>query len=104
MELRAESCGFNMFADYIKIAAKTVAIVAGTALIIVFLGSLDMPTFNTDLLVSAVGKGKAVLSYYVGDFVPLLNIGLILLGVRFVVIPGLKLGLIAYKFIVKINE
>lgn len=104
MELLAESCGYNMFAEYIKIAAKTVAIVAGTAIILAFLGSLDMPTFNTDLLVTAIGKGKAILEYYIGDFIPLFNIGLILLGIRFVIIPGTKLALIAYKFIVKVNE
>lgn len=104
MVLRAESCGFNMFADYIKIAAKTVAIVAGTAIILAFLGSIDMPTFNVSLLTTAVGKGKAILSYYVGDFMPLFNIGLVLLGVRFIIIPGMKLALIAYKFIVKVNE
>lgn len=93
-----------MFADYIKMAAKTVALVAAVAIIVAVLLSITMPTFDPTLLTTAVGKGKAILNYYVGDFMPLFNVGLGLLGFRFIIIPGCKLALIAYRIIMKVNE
>ena len=93
-----------MFADYIKMAAKIAAIIAGAALIIVLLNQVAIPTFDVTVLANAVGKGKAILSYYLGDFLPLFYVGISLITLRFIFIPGLRIALIAFRVIMKTNE
>lgn len=93
-----------MFADYIKMAAKIAAIIAGVALIIVLLNQVTIPTFDVTLLATAVGKGKAILAYYLGDFLPLFYVGIALITLRFIFIPGLRIALIPFRIIMKSNE
>ena len=93
-----------MFADYIKMAAKIAAIVAGAALIIVLLSQITMPAFDVTLLTSAIGKGKAILDYYLGSASGLFYLGVGLLTIRFVFIPTLRLSLLALRVILKTND
>lgn len=92
-----------MFADYIKMAAKIAALVAGATLIIVLLNQVAIPTFDVSLMATAIGKGRAILQYYFGDFLPMFYVALSLIGVRFVFIPGLRIALIAFRVIMKSN-
>ena len=93
-----------MFADYIKWGVRAAAIVAGAAIIVTVFNSFYFPNFDLTLLTTAVGKGKAILAYYIGPFVPLLQAGIALLILRFVVVPTLKLTLITTRMILSINE
>lgn len=93
-----------MFADYLKMAAKIAAIIAGGALIIVLIQQVSIPSFDVSLLATAVGKGKAILSYYLGDLEPLFYVAISLITLRFVFIPGLRIALIAFRVIFKVNE
>ena len=93
-----------MFADYIKMAAKIAAIVAGAALIIVLLNQVSFPNFDVTLLATAVGKGKAIMEYYLGSASSLFYLGVALLTVRFIFIPTLRISLLAFRIILKTNE
>lgn len=93
-----------MFADYIKMAAKTALIALAIAAILVVIQNIYFPTFDVTALASAVGTGKAILQYYCGDFYGLLVLGVALLGLRFVGIPLLRLALLIFKVPLKINE
>lgn len=94
-----------MFADYIKIAAKWAAIIAAFAIAITILTYITFPTFDLTLLTTAVGKGKAILSYYLGTGgVSLLNAGIGLLFFKYIFIPTIRITLIAFRVINKVNE
>lgn len=90
--------------DFVKIAAKTALIaVITTAILAIFL-NVQVPVFNVNLVVQAIGKGRALVSYYCGPFITLVDIGLWLLGIRYVALPALHMGLLAVKWILKVNE
>lgn len=93
-----------MFMDAIKIAVKAGLIALLVATAIVLYTQVTFPTFDLTLLIQAVGKGKAILQFYVGDFMPLLVLGFGLLTVRFIGIPAVRLAVYAFKWILKVNE
>lgn len=93
-----------MFADYIKMAAKLAAIVAGAALILVLFNQVTFPNFDVTLLATAVGKGKAIMEYYLGSASSLFYLGVALLTVRFIFIPTLRISLLAFRIIMKTNQ
>lgn len=93
-----------MFADYIKMAAKVVAISLSIALIVTIVSNFTFPAADLGLFQYAIGKGKAILIYYCQPLLPVINLGIGLIGMRLFVIPTIKLGLIGYKVLLKVNE
>lgn len=90
--------------DAIKMAAKAALIGVITAAIIAVFVNVQVPVFNVNLVVQAIGKGRAIVQYYCGPFITLVDIGLWLLGIRYVAIPALHFGLLAVKWVLKVNE
>lgn len=90
--------------DAIKIAVKIGLVALITAAVLVLFTQVTFPAFDTSILVQAVGKGKAILSFYVGDFMPLLALGFGLLTVRFIGIPAVRLALLVFRWTLKVNE
>ena len=90
--------------DAIKIAVKSALIAVITGAIIAIFVNVQVPGYNVSLVVSAIGKGRAIVQYYAGSYITLVDIGLWLLGVRYVAIPILKISLIAVKWVLKVNE
>lgn len=93
-----------MFADFIKTAAKLIAIVAGIAIIITVVNAVTIPNFDLALFQNAIAKGKAILSYYSGDFYSLFSVGVMLLSFRFIIVPVARLTLISLRITMKANE
>lgn len=93
-----------MFADYIKWGVRMVAIAAGIGLVVAFIHNFYFPDFDLTLLNTAIGKGKAILSYYVGPFVPLLQAGVALLLIKFVLLPTIRISILATRSILAINK
>lgn len=92
-----------MFADYIKMAAKAVALVAGAALIIVVFNTITIPNLNLSMATQYLNIAYAVGVHYVPGFSILWGLGLTILGLNAAIL-GVKLGLIAIKWVLKINE
>lgn len=92
-----------MFADYIKMAAKAIALVAGAALIIVVFNTITIPNLNLSMATQYLNIAYAVGVHYVPGFSILWGLGLTILGLNAAIL-GVKLGLIAIKWVLKINE
>lgn len=92
-----------MFADYIKMAAKAVALVAGAALIIVVFNTITIPNLDLSMATQYLNIVYAVGIHYVPGFSVLWTLGLTILGLNAAIL-GVKLGLIAIKWVLKINE
>lgn len=93
-----------MFMDALKIAAKVAVIGLGITAIVGIATYFQFPAINVSLLADAVGRGKAILIYYAGDYLPLFDLGLVLLSVRFVVIPVVRVSITTARVILKLNE
>lgn len=93
-----------MFMDAIKMAAKTALIALIVAAVIVLFTQVTFPSFDVSVLVTAVGKGKAILTYYCGDFLPLLVLAFGMLTIRFVGIPAVRLAVYVFRWVLKVNE
>lgn len=90
--------------DAIKMAAKVAVVAAATGLIIAVFTGITLPEVNVVAFANALAKGYAVVSYYAGWLMPILNLGVLMLSLRYIALPTLYLGLIALKWILKVNE
>lgn len=90
--------------DAVKMAAKVALIAVVTGLIVAAFTGIQIPTLNMPLFVSAIGKGKAIVAYYAGWMLPILELGLVFLALKYIVVPTLYFGFIAIKWILKVNE
>lgn len=91
--------------DALKIAAK-VAIIAlsTTAVIAVVIGALNiLPAVDVGLITNGIGKGKAILDYYMPNYGILLTVAIALVTLKFIAIPTLQITAIAWKWIIKVN-
>ena len=92
-----------MFADYIKMATKTAAIIAVVATIIIAFNAIQIPVVDFTSLTDGLGKALAIGSHYIPYFQVIWNFTLTLIG--FVITYyTLKLSFISFKFIFKIFE
>lgn len=92
-----------MFADYVKMGLKAVALVAGVALIIGFLNSFQLPSVNLSFVGDYMNKIYTIGSHYIPYFQVMWGLGVTLITLN-ITLYGVKLGLIAYKWVLKVNE
>lgn len=92
-----------MFADYVKMAAKGVALVAGVALIIGFFAGFTIPVININFITDYMNKAYTIGVHYIPFFSTLWTLGVALLTLN-ITVYGVKLALIAIKWVLKINE
>lgn len=92
-----------MFGDIVKIAAKVAALVAGTALIIALFSVITIPSLDLTSASDYINTAYSVCLHYIPGFSVLwsLGIGIITLDLG---ILGVRFGLIAVKWILKVNE
>lgn len=93
-----------MFMDAIKIAAKIAALTAGVAFLVGLVGQIVFPAFDFGWVAEAVGHGRAIVNYYCGPFASLFQFALILITFRFATIPLARITILAYRWILKVNN
>lgn len=92
-----------MFADYIKMGVKAAALVAGAALIIVLFNTIQIPSLDLSAASTYLNLAYTIGKHWVPGFTILWPIGLTVLSLELAIL-GVKLALIAIKWILKINE
>lgn len=92
-----------MFADYVKMAAKGVALGIGVAIIIGFFAGFTIPTINISFITDYMNKAYTIGTHYIPFFQPLWTMGVALLTLN-VTLYGVKLALIATRWVLKVNE
>lgn len=94
-----------MFADYIKMGAKAVALGIGVALIIGFLANFTIQNPYIGFVSTYINKVYTIGGHYFGaDIFQLCwRLGALLLTLRLSFF-GVKLGLIAVRWVLKVNE
>lgn len=89
--------------DLVKIAAKTALIAVITAAIIAVFTQVQFPVLDYSNFVSYLRAGYAVAIHWCPVLATLFPIAIALMGIR-VAIWLCKLGLIAVRWIMKVNE
>lgn len=90
--------------DAMKIVAKTALIVVIMGAAAALLSGVVIPTFDTTPLQNALGKGLAIIRYYTTPYSWLIQIGVFLLGVKYVALPIFFIASIGWRWIMKVNE
>lgn len=90
-------------ADWIKIGIKAGLILVVTGMLLFVLSTVQLPAVDTSSLVSALGVGKAILTYWFPALSIMLTIYVSLLGLE-LAIWGVKIALIAIRWTLKVNE
>lgn len=92
-----------MFGDYVKMAAKAAALVAGVAIIALVFNSITIPNLDLSQASTYLNTAYTIALHYVPGFTVLWGLGLALLTLELALL-GAKLGLIAIKWVLKVNE
>ena len=92
-----------MFADYVKMGAKAVALGIGVAAITAFLASFTIPGVSISFITEYMDKAYTIGVHYIPFFSVLWTLGTALITLD-VTLYGVKLALIATRWVLKINE
>lgn len=92
-----------MFADYVKMGAKAVALTLAAAIVIGFLASFTIPSVNISFVTDYMNKAYAIGQHYIPLFSVIWTLGVTLLTLE-IVILGARFALITAKWVIKINE
>lgn len=92
-----------MFADYIKMGVKAAALIAGAALIIVLFNTIQIPSLDLSAASTYLNLVYTVGKHWIPGFAILWPLALTVLSLDLAIL-GVKLGLIAIKWVMKINE
>ena len=92
-----------MFADYIKMAAKAVALVAGAAIILVIFNSITIPNLDLSVASDYLNIAYSIGNHYLLGFPILWGLGMAILGLELGELTA-RLALIAIKWVLKVNE
>ena len=92
-----------MFADYVKMGAKAVALGIGFAAILGFFSGFTIPGVNIGFVTDYMNKAYTIGVHYIPFFSTLWTLGVSLLTLE-VTLFGVRLALIATRWILKVNE
>lgn len=92
-----------MFADWVKIAAKAVALGLAAALVIGFMANFTIPNFDISFITTYMNKAYTVGLHYIPYFGTLWTLGVSLLTLELIAL-GVKFALITAKWVLKVNE
>lgn len=92
-----------MFADYVKMGAKAVALGLGVAAIFAFLSSFSLPNLDLSYVSAYMNKAYTIGTHYIPFFQVMWGLGVTLLTLNLTLF-GVKVGLIATRWVLKINE
>lgn len=92
-----------MFADYVKMAAKALALATGVVIVINFVTSVSITVPPATFIADYINKVYTIGCHYIPFFATLWTLGttLLLLNVSFYTA---RIGLIAVRWILKVNE
>lgn len=89
--------------DALKIAAKVALIAVITTGILLIFANLQIPTLDYTNFSQALGAGLAAIYHWVPVSVVIFPLIIAILGIR-VAILGFEIGMIAIRWIMKVNE
>lgn len=89
--------------DFVKIAVKTALIVTIMAGIVVIFATVQIPTLDFTLLTQGLGLALAVLYHYLPIATVIVPLALVILSLDLAIIT-FRIGMIAVKWIMKVNE
>lgn len=92
-----------MFGDYVKMAAKAAMLIAGVALIVVLFNSITIPALDLSQASNYINVAYTIGKHYIPAFSVLWTLGLSLLTFEITII-GVRISLIAIKWVMKVNE
>lgn len=92
-----------MFADYVKMGAKAVALAVGVGAIVAFLASFQLPNLDLSSARSFLNTVYTIGDHYIPYFTVLWGLGVTLITLN-VTLFGVKIALIATRWVLKINE
>lgn len=90
-------------ADWIKMAVKAALVATVSAVLIIILSAITFPPLDLSVFTKGIGFAYAIGEYYFPAFNVLLGIFLPLLGLR-ILIMGLSLAVITFRWVLKVNE
>lgn len=89
--------------DLVKIGVKTALIAVITAGILAIFANIQIPTLDFTLLTQGLGTALAVLYFYIPVASVIVPLALTMLAVQLGILT-FKVGAIAYRWIMKVNE
>lgn len=92
-----------MFADFIKIAAKTALIAVITAAIIAIFANIQIPALNFNLLSQGLNKAMAIMYHWVPASQVILPLAISMLGIQLAILL-FHYAMIAVRWVMKVNE
>lgn len=90
-------------ADWVKMGIKAALVAVITAALIFILTAIAFPTPDMTAFVEGVSWAYAIGNYYIPLFTPITILFVALLGLE-VTLRGVYLGIIAWRWIFKVNE
>ena len=92
-----------MFGDIVKMGAKIAALVAGAAIIIVLFNVIHIPGLDLSSATLYLNLAYTIALRFIPGFAVLWPIGLAILGLEVALLTA-KMGLIAIRWVLKVNE
>ena len=92
-----------MFADYVKMAAKAAALIAGAASIIIIFNAITIPNLDISAAADYLNIAYSIGDHYLLGFPILWTLGMALLGAELAELT-IRFGFIAIKWVLKVNE
>lgn len=90
-------------ADWIKMGVKAALVATVTGVLLVILSVVTFPALDLSIFTRGIGFAYALGEYYFPAFNILLGIFIPLLGLR-ILIMGLTLAIITFRWVLKVNE
>ena len=92
-----------MFADYVKMGAKAVALTLAAAVVIGFMTSFEIPSVNMSFVSDSMNKVYTIGQHYIPFFTQIWALGVTLFTLELTIL-GARFALITAKWVIKINE
>lgn len=90
-------------ADWVKMGIKAGLIITVTAIIIALFANIQVPSINTSVFSDSIGSARSFLSYWAPIATNFIIFFIGLLGVKLAFLAA-KIGLIAIRWVLKVNE
>lgn len=92
-----------MFADIVKIAAKTALIAVITAAIIALFANVQIPNLDFTMFGQALGKGLAIMYHWVPGANVIVPLAFSMLGLQLAIML-FEFAMVAVRWVMKVNE
>lgn len=90
-------------ADWVKMAVKAGIIVTATAIIVALFANIQVPAIDTTVFAQSIGSARSFITYWAPVSSNFLIFFIGLLGIKLAFLAA-KIGLIAIRWVLKVNE